>query len=109
MTLVRVAPPGTVCVEGVVDLAAIADQPGDRLLAPPPETATRSRPTSTPAARPECPSWRPIRTAASSWRRTAAALLDLGPDDVVTSTLPMFHVAGTILMGVSTFLSGSTA
>ena len=36
-----------------------------------------------------------------------AALLDLGPDDVVTGTLPMFHVAGTILMGVSTFLSGA--
>ncbi|MDQ3457448.1 MAG: AMP-binding protein [Actinomycetota bacterium] len=36
-----------------------------------------------------------------------AALLDLGPDDVVTGTLPMFHAAGTILMGVSTFLSGA--
>ena len=33
--------------------------------------------------------------------------MNLGPDDVVTGTLPMFHVAGTILLGISTFLAGS--
>jgi fatty-acyl-CoA synthase len=33
--------------------------------------------------------------------------MNLGPDDVLTGTSPMFHVAGTSLMGIRTFLAGS--
>ena len=36
-----------------------------------------------------------------------AALMSLNSEDVLTGTLPMFHVAGTILMGISTFLAGA--
>ena len=108
LTLVRVAPPGTPGAEGVVDLNAIADQPGDRLLAPPPDsgdevTAYFHTGGTTGVPKLAAHTHRGQLVAAYG----CAALLDLGPDDVVTGTLPMFHVAGTILMGVSTFLSGA--
>ncbi len=108
LTLVRVAPPGTPSVEGVVDLSAIADQPGDRLLAPPPETGDEVAAYFHTGGTTGVP-----KLAAHTHRGQlvaaygCAALLDLGPDDVVTGTLPMFHVGGTILLGVSTFLSGT--
>jgi len=108
LTLVRVAPPGTPGAEGVVDLNAIADQPGDRLLAPPPDSGDEVAAYFHTGGTTGVP-----KLAAHTHRGQlvaaygCAALLDLGPDDVVTGTLPMFHVAGTILMGVSTFLSGA--
>ena len=108
LTLVRVAPPGTPGVEGVVELTAIADQPGDRLLAPPPETGDEVAAYFHTGGTTGVP-----KLAAHTHRGQlvaaygGAALLDLGPDDVVTGTLPMFHVAGTILLGISAFLSGS--
>jgi fatty-acyl-CoA synthase len=108
LTLVRVAPPGTPRVADVIELSAIADQPDDRLLAPPPETGDEIAAYFHTGGTTGAP-----KLAAHTHRGQlvaaygCAALLDLGPDDVVTGTLPMFHVAGTILMGVSTFLSGS--
>ncbi|CAN5461537.1 acyl-CoA synthetase [soil metagenome] len=108
VTLVRVAPPGTPGVEGVVDLTALAEQPGDRLLAPPPQTGDEVAAYFHTGGTTGVP-----KLAAHTHRGQlvaaygCAAMLDLGPDDVVTGTLPMFHVAGTILMGISTFLSGS--
>jgi fatty-acyl-CoA synthase len=86
----------------------MADQPGDRLLAPPPETGEEVAAYFHTGGTTGAP-----KLAAHTHRGQlvaaygCAALLDLGPDDVVTGTLPMFHVAGTILMGISTFLSGS--
>ncbi len=108
LTLVRVAPPGTPGVDGVVELTAIAEQPGDRLLAPPPEIGDEVAAYFHTGGTTGVP-----KLAAHTHRGQlvaaygCAALLDLRPDDVVTGTLPMFHVAGTILMGISTFLSGS--
>jgi fatty-acyl-CoA synthase len=87
----------------------MADQPGDRLLAPPPETGEEVAAYFHTGGTTGAP-----KLAAHTHRGQlvaaygCAALLDLGPDDVVTGTLPMFHVAGTILMGISTFLSGSS-
>ena len=108
LTLVRVAPPGTPGVEGVVELSAIAGQPGDRLLAPPPETGEEIAAYFHTGGTTGVP-----KLAAHTHRGQLvaaygmAALLDAGPDDVVTGTLPMFHVAGTILLGLGTFLGGA--
>jgi fatty-acyl-CoA synthase len=108
LTLVRVAPPGTPSAEDVVELSSLAGQPDDRLLAPPPATGDEVAAYFHTGGTTGAP-----KLAAHTHRGQlvaaygGAALLDLGPDDVVTGTLPMFHVAGTILLGVSTFLSGS--
>ena len=109
LTLVRVVPPGTPSIEGAVDLTAIADQPGDRLLAPPPETGDEVAAyfhTGGTTGSPKLAGHTHRGQLVAAYG--CAALLDLDPDDVVTGTLPMFHVAGTILMGVSAFLSGSS-
>jgi len=53
LTLVRVAPPGTAPVEGVIDyFDAIGDQPADRLVFDSQVTAMMSLPISTPVGRP---------------------------------------------------------
>ena len=109
LTLVRVAPPGSPPVDGVIDLVdAAAEQPSDRLIFDSPgrgdEVAAYFHTGGTTGV---------PKLAAHSHdgQLTAAfgcaALMNLGPDDVVTGTLPMFHVAGTILLGIGTFLAGS--
>ena len=108
LTLVRVAPAGTPSVQGVVDLTAAADQPGDRLLTPPPDTGDEVAAYFHTGGTTGVP-----KLAAHTHRGQlvaaygCAALLDFGPDDVVTGTLPMFHVGGAIILGVSIFLSGA--
>lgn len=108
LTLVRVAPPGTAPVDGVVDFVdAVGDQPADRLIFDAPgcggDVAAYFHTGGTTGV--------PKLAAHSHDGQLAAAfgcaaLMNLGPDDVVTGTLPMFHVAGTILLGISTFLTG---
>ena len=108
LTLVRVAPPGTAPVDGVIDFVdAVGDQPADRLTFDAPgsgdDVAAYFHTGGTTGV--------PKLAAHSHEGQLAAAfgcaaLMNLGPDDVVTGTLPMFHVAGTILLGISTFLSG---
>ena len=109
LTLVRVAPPGTAPVDGVIDFAdAVVDQPADRLVFDTPGSgddvaAYFHTGGTTGVPKLAAHSHHGQLTAAFG----CAALMNLGPDDVATGTLPMFHVAGTILLGISTFLTGS--
>jgi fatty-acyl-CoA synthase len=109
LTLVRVAPPGTAPVEGVIDFFdVIGDQPADRLVFDSPGhgddvAAYFHTGGTTGVPKLAAHSHNGQLTAAFG----CAALINLGPDDVLTGTLPMFHVAGTILMGISTFMAGS--
>ena len=109
LTLVRVAPPGTAPVDGVVDFAdAVVDQPADRLTFGTPGSGDDVAAYFHTGGTTGVPK---LAAHSHDGQLTAAfgcaALMNLGPDDVVTGTLPMFHVAGTILLGISTFLSGS--
>jgi fatty-acyl-CoA synthase len=109
LTLVRVAPPGTPPAEGVTDLAeALPGQPADRLTFDSPGrgddvAAYFHTGGTTGVPKLAAHTHQGQLTAAFG----CAALMNLGPDDVVTGTLPMFHVAGTILLGISTFLAGA--
>ena len=109
LKLVRVAPPGTPPVEGVIDFAAaLAEQPDDRLVFGSPRRAAdvaayfhTGGTTGVPKLAAHTHSGQ--LTAALG----AAALSDFRPDDVITGTLPMFHVGGTILLGLSAFMAGA--
>jgi fatty-acyl-CoA synthase len=109
LTLVRVAPPGTPPAEGVTDLAeALPGQPADRLTFDSPGrgddvAAYFHTGGTTGVPKLAAHTHQGQLTAAYG----CAALMNLGPDDVVTGTLPMFHVAGTILIGISAFLAGA--
>jgi fatty-acyl-CoA synthase len=108
LTLVRVAPPGTPAVDGVIDLpAALAAQPGDRLVFDTPgrdaDVAAyfhTGGTTGTP------------RLVAHTHRSQLVAALggavlgDLRPTDTLTATLPLFHVGGTIFCALSAFMAG---
>ena len=109
LTVVRVVPPGTPSVDGVIDFfVEIGDYPSDRLVFGTPGrgddvAAYFHTGGTTGVPKLAAHSHNGQLTAAFG----CAALMNLGPDDVVTGTLPMFHVAGTILLGISTFLAGS--
>jgi fatty-acyl-CoA synthase len=109
LVLVRVAPPGTPPVDGVTDFfEAVAGQPGDRLVFDAPrrgDDVAAYFHTGGTTGVPKLAAHTHIGQLTAAYG--CAALMNLGPDDVVTGTLPMFHVAGTILLGVSTFLTGS--
>ena len=109
LTLVRVAPPGTTPVDGVIDFAdAVVDQPADRLVFDAPgsgDDVAAYFHTGGTTGVPKLAAHSHDGQLAAAFG--CAALMNLGPDDVVTGTLPMFHVAGTILLGISTFLAGS--
>ncbi len=109
LTVVRITPPGTPPEEGVIDFfEAIGEQPADRLV-----FDTRGSGDDVAAYFHTGGTTGVPKLAAHNHngQLTAAygcaALMNLGPDDVVTGTLPMFHVAGTILLGISTFIAGS--
>ena len=108
LTLVRVAPPGTASVDGVIDFAAaVGEQPADRLTFDPPgsgDDVAAYFHTGGTTGVPKLAAHSHDGQLSAAFG--CAALMNLGPDDVVTGTLPMFHVAGTILLGISTFLSG---
>jgi fatty-acyl-CoA synthase len=109
LTLLRVAPPGTPAEHGVLDFgAALMQQPEDRLVFGRPGRGDdvaayfhTGGTTGTP------------RLVAHSHRGQlaaalgGAALLHLTEDDVLTATLPLFHVGGTICCSLSLFLTGA--
>ena len=109
LALVRVAPPGTAPVDGVIDFVdAVGDQPADRLIFDTPgsgDDVAAYFHTGGTTGVPKLAAHSHDGQLAAAFG--CAALMNLGPDDVVTGTLPMFHVAGTILLGISTFLAGS--
>jgi fatty-acyl-CoA synthase len=109
LTIVRIAPPGTPAVDGVIDFYdAIAEQPTDRLIFENPGRGSDVAAYFHTGGTTGMPK---LAAHSHEGQLTAAygcaALMNLEPDDVVTGTLPMFHVAGTILIGISTFIAGT--
>ena len=109
LILVRVAPPGSESVDGVIDLfEAFANQPDDRLI-----FDQHGRGDDIAAYFHTGGTTGVPKLAAHTHNGQLAAgfgcssLAGLDPNDILTATLPMFHVAGTIFLGISAFLSGS--
>jgi fatty-acyl-CoA synthase len=108
LTLIRVASPGTLAVEGVIDFhTALAAQPDDHLVFGEPgkddDVAAyfhTGGTTGTPKL--VAHTHRGQLTAAFG----GAALGNYRSDDVFTGTFPLFHVAGTIACGLGVFLAG---
>lgn len=109
LILIRVAPPGSEPVDGVIDfIAALSNQPGDRLIFDQhgrgDDVAAYFHTGGTTGV-PKLAAHTHNGQLAAAFG--CAAIMNIGSDDVLTGTLPMFHVAGTILMGISTFLAGA--
>lgn len=109
LILIRVAPPGSEPVDGVIDLFdALANQPDDRLV-----FDQHGRGDDLAAYFHTGGTTGVPKLAAHTHNGQLAAgfgcssLAGLTPNDIMTATLPMFHVAGTIFLGISAFLSGS--
>lgn len=108
LKLIRVAPPGTPAVEGVIDFhTALATQPEDHLIFGEPgkdnDVAAyfhTGGTTGTPKL--VAHTHRGQLTAAFG----GAAIGGYRADDVITGTFPLFHVAGTIACGLGAFLAG---
>jgi fatty-acyl-CoA synthase len=108
LKLVRVAPPGTPPMDGVIDLhAALATQPDDRLVFGEPgrdgDVVAYFHTGGTTGA--------PKLVAHTHRSQLCAALggMALGgmrPGDVLTASLPLFHVGGTIFCALSAFMAG---
>ena len=108
LTLLRVAPPGTAAEAGVLDFhAALAAQPDDRLVFGEPGRDSdvaayfhTGGTTGTP------------RLVAHTHRGQLVAALggavlgDMRATDILTATLPLFHVGGTIYSSLSAFMAG---
>ncbi|MFA3789794.1 acyl-CoA synthetase [Aliiglaciecola sp. SL4] len=109
LIIVRIAESSTPSVNGVIDFYdAISEQPNDRLTF---GSAGRGLDVAAYFHTGGTTGMPKLAAHTHEGQLTAAygcaALMNLEPDDVVTGTLPMFHVAGTILIGISTFIAGT--
>ena len=108
LVLIRVAPPGTPAEEGVIDFhTALAAQPDDHLLFGEPGkdndvAAYFHTGGTTGTPRLVAHTHRGQLTAALG----GAAMADFHAEDVLTGTIPLFHVAGTIACGLAAFMAG---
>ncbi|UWQ93923.1 AMP-binding protein (plasmid) [Rhodobacteraceae bacterium M382] len=108
LVLVRVSPPGTPPEEGVIDLgAALMAQPDDHL------TFGQARSGDDIAAYFHTGGTTGVPKLVAHTHRSqlvaafgGAAMCGYTPDDVLTATFPLFHVAGTIVAGLSGFMAG---
>ena len=108
LILVRVSPPGTPPEDGVIDLAtAIAEQPDDHL------TFGKPRGGDDVAAYFHTGGTTGVPKLVTHTHRSqlvaafgGAAMCGYTSDDIMTATLPLFHVAGTIVAGLSAFMAG---
>ncbi len=109
LILVRISPPGTPAEEGVVDLgSALMAQPGDHLIFGEPRggddvAAYFHTGGTTGVPKLVAHTHRSQLVAAFG----GASMCGYRPDDVLTATFPLFHVAGTIVAGLSVFMAGS--
>ena len=109
LTLVRVAPPGTPEVDGVVDLhSALALQPDDHLV-----FGEAGRDDDVAAWFHTGGTTGTPKLVAHTHRSQLVAALggavlgDMKNSDVLTGTLPLFHVGGTIFCSLSIFMAGA--
>ncbi|WP_277620934.1 AMP-binding protein [Pseudophaeobacter leonis] len=109
LVLVRVSPPGTAAQEGVVDFAtALMAQPEDHLTF----GAARSGADVAAYFHTGGTTGGPKLVAHTHHSPLVAgfggaAMCGYRPHDVLTATFPLFHVAGTIVAGLSVFLAGA--
>ncbi len=108
LILVRVSPPGTPPEDGIVDFAtALAAQPDDHLIFGAPRggddvAAYFHTGGTTGVPKLVAHTHRGQLVAAFG----GASMCGYTGDDVLTATLPLFHVAGTIVSGLSAFMAG---
>ncbi|WP_109313488.1 AMP-binding protein [Ruegeria sp. AU67] len=108
LVLVRISPPGTPPEEGVIDLAgALMAQPDDHL------TFGEARRGSDLAAYFHTGGTTGVPKLVAHTHRSqlvaafgGAVMCGFRSDDVFTATFPLFHVAGTIVGGLSCFMAG---
>ena len=108
LILVRVAPPGTPEEKGVIDFAkAMAEQPDDHLV------FGAARGGDDVAAYFHTGGTTDVPKLVAHTHRSqlvaafgGAAMCGYRSDDILTATLPLFHVAGTIVAGLSAFMAG---
>lgn len=108
LILVRVSLPGTPAEDGVIDFGtALAEQPEDHLIFGEPrggdETAAYFHTGGTTGV-PKLV----VHTHRSQLVAAfgGATMCGYSSDDTMTATLPLFHVAGTIVGGLSAFMAG---
>lgn len=108
LVLVRVSPPGTPDEDGVVDFGkALAEQPDDHLIFGEPRggddiAAYFHTGGTTGVPKLVAHTHRSQLVAAFG----GAAMCGYTSEDILTATLPLFHVAGTIVAGLSAFMVG---
>jgi fatty-acyl-CoA synthase len=109
LILVRVSPPGTPELEGVVDFgSAVMAQPDTHLI------FGDARSGDDVAAYFHTGGTTGVPKLVTHTHRSqlvaafgGAAMCGYTPSDILTATLPLFHVAGTIVAGLSAFMGGS--
>ena len=108
LTVLRVAAPGTPAEDGVLDFhAQLMAQPSDRLVfgeAARDEAVAAYFHTGGTTGAPKLVAHTHRGQLAAALG--GAALGGMTDDDVVTASLPLFHVGGTIFCGLSAFMSG---
>lgn len=108
LILVRVSPPGTPAESGVVNFAtALKEQPWDTLIFCEPRgggdvAAYFHTGGTTGVPKLVAHTHRSQLVAAFG----GAVMCGYTSDDILTATLPLFHVAGTIVTGLSAFMAG---
>ena len=109
LTLLRVAPPGTPAEDGTLDFVTeLMKQPDDRLVFGAPGqgddiAAYFHTGGTTGAPKLVAHTHHGQLTAALG----GAALTGMTSDDVITASLPLFHVGGTIFCGLGALMSGA--
>jgi fatty-acyl-CoA synthase len=108
LILVRVSPPGTLAEDGVVDFGtALMEQPQDTLIFGEPrggDDVAAYFHTGGTTGVPKLVTHTHRSQLVAGFG--GAAMCGYTPDDILTATLPLFHVAGTIVTGLSAFMAG---
>ena len=108
LILVRVSPPGTPGENGVVDFGtALAEQPNDHLIFGKPrggDNVAAYFHTGGTTGVPKLVAHTHRSQLVSAFG--GAAMCGYTSDDILTATLPLFHVAGTMVGGLSAFMAG---
>ena len=108
LILVRVSPPGTSDEDGVVDFGTVlAEQPDDHLIFGEPrgggDVAAYFHTGGTTGV-PKLVAHTHRSQLVSAFG--GVAMCGYTSDDILTATLPLFHVAGTMVGGLSAFMAG---
>ncbi|WP_137699322.1 AMP-binding protein [Marimonas lutisalis] len=108
LILIRVSPPGTPAEDGIIDFGtAMAEQPDDHLIFGEPrggDDVAAYFHTGGTTGVPKLVTHTHRSQLVSAFG--GAALCGYRSDDIMTATLPLFHVAGTIVGGLSAFMAG---